>query len=258
MSQSVKARSRVWSLVLSALTCISGISWAWICTWGARISSPPTGGGANVLAAGKGEDLLCGDMPDRYPWPTSPTTLTVEVVAAQDIGWVVVEGLDASGTEDADSVRSTGAGLYSIPGTWWRVNLARLRSDSTNTATINVLAGSTVLATIPPPPPPFLCGPLYRAGGQAAGDPQGVAGDSGADLGQCGLAGGGGGRGSGPAPRGRLGDPGPGDLEHPHGEMRFVYPPTQWDLGPLADLVVPAGSTGASTLVESRMQFETR
>jgi len=258
MSQSVNAKIRVWSLVLSALICISGLSWGVDLHLGGQDIVAADGGGANVLAAGKGEDLLCGDMPDRYPWPTSPTTLTVEVVAAQDTGWVVVEGLDASGTEDADSVRGTGAGLYSIPGTWWRVNLARLRSDSTNTATISVLAGSTVLATIPPRHRRS-CADHYTVPAdkrqvipkawRVTPVPTSASADSQA-VGVAAVVG---------RPRGGAWE----ILDRATwstrtGDVTFVYPPTQWDLGPLADLVVPAGSTGASTLIESRMQFETR
>lgn len=245
-------------LSLALALSVVGIGWSSDQTIQGHDLITADGGGGNVFAAGKGEDLLCGGMPDHYPWPAAATTIAAHVTSASDTGWVVAEGLNSAGDEQADSVWATGSGTYAFPATWWRVNLARFRGASTNASTINIIAGSAVLATIParhsrscqdhyttPAGVRQVIPKNWRVTPVAAsGSPDSLG------VGTVVV----------------LGREHGGNWEMldylqwstATGPVNHPYPPTQWDLGPLADMVVPAGSTGAATFLNSRLQFETR
>lgn len=223
------------------------------------------GGGADVFAAGKGEDLLCGDMPDHYPWPTSAVTIAIRVDAAADTGWVLVDGLTATGAERLDSVWATGTGTYALSGTWWRVNAARFKDDSPNAGIIRVYRGifgyvypDSILATIMPRQSRSCQDHYTVPAGKKQVIPKSwrvtpVAVSGHPDSLAVGTA----------AVVGREYGGNWGLLDHLQwstatGAVNHPYPPTQWDLGPLADMVIPAASTGAETIIDSRLQFETR
>ncbi len=242
-----------------ALACtVVGVGWSSDLAIQGHDTITADGGGADVFAAGKGEDLLCGDMPDHYPWPTTATTVAAHVNSISDTGWVVAEGLNSGGDEQADSVWATGSGTYAIAGTWWRINLARFRADSTNDATINIIAGTTILATIPPRHSRSCQDHYTVPAGKSQVIPKSwrvtpVAVSGHPDSLAVGTA----------AVVGREHGGNWGLLDHLQwstatGAVDHPYPPTQWDLGPLADMVVPSASTGAETFIDSRLQFETR
>lgn len=259
--------------VLLALAVV-GVGWSADQTISSSDIVAADGGGGNVLAAGKGEDLLCGSFsPDHYPWPSAAGAISVQVTSNSDTGWVVAEGLTITGVERADSVRITGAGVYALSGTWWRVNDAYFRDNVANDGSINVFAGVTTAVTamlpLPPSTLPLLatipprqshsCPDHYTL---PAGKKQvipkswrvtAVSVFASADSSAVGVV----------AVLGReyggnwsildrlAWSTVSGPVDHP-------YPPTQWDLGPLADLVVPASPTGGETMIDSRLQFETR
>ena len=254
----MRLRSALTLTGLALVLAVVGVGWSTDLTISGHDIITADGGGADVFAAGKGEDLLCGGMADHYPWPTAATSISAQVTSASDTGWVVSEGLNSGGDEQADSVHVTGIGTYAIPATWWRVNLARFRDDSTNASTINILAGSAILATIPARQSHSCPDHYTLPAGKRQVIPKSwrvtpVSVAASADSLAMGTA----------AVVGRERGGNWGILDHLEwstvtGPVDHPYPPTQWDLGPLADLVVPAAATGASTQVGSRLQFETR
>ena len=247
--------------ILLALLLV-GVGWSTNLTLSGRDIVTEDGGGADVLAAGKGEDLLCGGMADHYPWPNSAVTISAQVTSASDAGWVVAEGLSSGGDEQADSVLAAGIGIYAIPGTWWRVNLARFRDDSTNTSTINILAGSNVLATILPRHSRSCPDHYTLPAGKRQLLPRSLRVTPVAVF---------------------SGAPSPGDssavgsvavlgreyggnwymldellFDTDAGAVAFVYPATEWNVGGRADVVVAAGLTEARTEIGYRLEAETK
>lgn len=246
--------------ILLALGAV-GIGWSTDLALSGRDIVTADGGGADVLAAGKGEDLLCGDMPDHYPWPSAAVPISAQVRATGDTGWVVVEGLTAAGAERTDSVWATGAGVYALSDTWWRVNVAFFRDDSTNDAAIDIInvppSGVTVALTSIPQRHSRSCADHYTTPANVRQviplswrvTPVPANADSSA-VGAAAIL--------GRAYGGNWSILDQVEWSTQAGPVAFVYPPTQWDVGGRADLVVAAGSTEARTDIGYRMQFGTK